>query len=97
MEIPIGKTTPPAAQFVSGIISLVIVMLLFFGVMPAAWVTYTTAYLAFHIANHVFTLFDNLKRPTCPDCGLVLKSHVTYEKHVCKAKKKPKKSFFNFF
>jgi hypothetical protein len=53
----VGKETEPAAIFVSAIISLVILVLLFFNSIPTYLTEYAIGFLIFHVGNHIYVLY----------------------------------------
>lgn len=53
----VGKETEPAALFVSAIISLVILVLLFFNSIPTYLTQYAIGFLIFHVGNHIYVLY----------------------------------------
>ena len=53
----VGKETEPAAIFVSAIISLVILVLLFFNSIPTSLTNYAIGFLIFHVSNQVYALY----------------------------------------
>lgn len=57
----IGKETEPAAQFVSAILSLIILVLIFFNDIPTTLVGYAIGFLIFHTANHVYVLYPRMQ------------------------------------
>ena len=82
-----GRNTTPSARITSAIVSILTLALIFFGSIKMEWLIYAYAFLGLHLFNHLYTGVDDLKIPTCPDCGMKLEYEKKIKKHKCKKKK----------
>lgn len=80
----IGKNATPTARLASTFISIAIVLFIFFNAMPTELRNGAFYFLLFHLANHIYVGYSDLKIHTCYRCGEELRPRVNYKKHICK-------------
>ena len=83
----IGKNTTPASKITSAIVSIIVLAIIYFQLIPSKYIFYAYLFLAFHIINHLYAGILELKVHVCYKCGKKLEPIIKYEKHICKKKK----------
>ena len=85
----IGNNTTAAAEIMSSLVSIGLIVNLFLNIIPLKS-EIALGILSFHLLNHLYVGLLKLKVPYCSICGIQLRIKLKemVEKHKCKTKKR---------